>query len=283
MNAPSGFCSPQACSPRPRYPFFSSFRKAIRPSRHLPPRRSLPHLSRRLPWPVPEGIPERAPKPARHCAGTHGARHSRAAWLSARSRLSARWRWAFPPDGLSPRSNASGCAQRCSVERRCCRLRCLPVLSSVAGSRGSPPPGAASRFRAPVAGLLDSSTAWLFSTGAAALVLASLLWPLVALQLAPALRAARRSFADAAALAAPRSRVFWRVLLPQARRELAAGALLVFLLAASDFSVCSLLLVRVLPVESTTPSCSAAPATPRWPRCRCCSSRFSERGCTPAC
>jgi iron(III) transport system permease protein len=111
------------------------------------------------------------------------------------------------------------------------------------------PEGAASRFNTPIPGFLPASRGWLFSSCGAALALGSLLWPVVAFEVWPALRRARNESLDAALLAAAPARVFWRIVLPQCKGEIAAAGLLVFLIAGSDFSVCSLLLVRTLPTE----------------------------------
>ncbi|HYF50673.1 MAG TPA: hypothetical protein VEJ63_14770, partial [Planctomycetota bacterium] len=91
--------------------------------------------------------------------------------------------------------------------------------------------------------------AWLFSLPGAALVLGTMLWPIVALEAWPAFRRVRNESYDAALLASSRWSAFWKTLVPQTRRELAAGGMLVFLLALSDFPVSSLLLVRTLPTE----------------------------------
>ncbi|MCW8130837.1 MAG: iron ABC transporter permease [Planctomycetota bacterium] len=89
----------------------------------------------------------------------------------------------------------------------------------------------------------------LFSIPGVALVLGLGLWPIVAFELWPAFIRARGDAYESALLAGSPAKAFFRVALPMARGELAAGALLVFLLAASDFTVSSLLLVRTLPIE----------------------------------
>ncbi|MGD0091869.1 MAG: ABC transporter permease subunit [Planctomycetota bacterium] len=127
----------------------------------------------------------------------------------------------------------------------------LPPSVAVSGWVGLlAPAGAASRFNVPIPGFGAESRGWLFSSLGAALVLGLGLWPIVALELWPAFRRVLSSSAyDAARLHAAESRTFWRIVLPQAKGELAAGAVLAFLLASSDFSVSSLLLVRTLPIE----------------------------------
>lgn len=127
----------------------------------------------------------------------------------------------------------------------------LPPSVAVSGWIGLlAPAGAASRFNVPIPGFGPESRGWLFSSLGVAFVLGLGLWPVVALEVWPAFKRARSSAAyDAARLYGSRSRSFWRIVVPQARGELAAGALLAFVLASSDFSVSSLLMVRTLPIE----------------------------------
>jgi len=126
----------------------------------------------------------------------------------------------------------------------------LPASVTVSGWVGwVAPAGAASRFNVPIPGFAAESRGWLFSEVGVALVLASNLWPLVALEAWPAFRRARNEAYESALLYGSRSRAFFKIVIPQARGEIAAGALLVFLLSSTDFSVCSLLLVRTLPIE----------------------------------
>jgi len=127
----------------------------------------------------------------------------------------------------------------------------LPPSVAVSGWVGLlAPAGAASAFNVPIPGFGPESRGWLFSSLGAAFVLGLGLWPVVALEMWPAFKRTLSSTAyDAARLHGSASRVFWRIILPQAKGELAAGAVLVFLLASSDFSVSSLLLVRTLPIE----------------------------------
>jgi ABC-type Fe3+ transport system permease subunit len=88
-----------------------------------------------------------------------------------------------------------------------------------------------------------------FSLPGVAFLLGLGLWPIVAFETWPAFTRARGEAHGAALLAASPARAFLRIVLPMSRGELAAGALLVFVLAASDFTVSSLLLARTLPVE----------------------------------
>jgi len=133
----------------------------------------------------------------------------------------------------------------------CCLLPlALPASVTVSGWMSlAGPAGAASRFKSAVPGLTDGGMNWLFSLPGAALVLGSMLWPIVALEAWPAFRRARNESYDAALLSSSRWNTFWKILVPQTRRELSAGGMLVFLLALSDFPVSSLLLVRTLPTE----------------------------------
>lgn len=125
----------------------------------------------------------------------------------------------------------------------------LPVSVAVSGYVGFfAPAGAASRFKVAIPGF-DNSRGWLFTPFGASLVLSATLWPVVALQLWPALRATSRETWDAARMSMTPLRAFTRGVLPQIWRDVLCAALLVFLLAASDFSVCSLLLVRTLTTE----------------------------------
>lgn len=125
----------------------------------------------------------------------------------------------------------------------------LPASVAVSGWVRFLAPGAASSFNpsAVVAGKI--SRGMLFSTTGAGLILGSSLWPLIAFEAWPAFKRARTESYDAAVLSGSRLRAFLRIVLPQSKGELAAGTLLAFLLAAGDFSVSSLLLVRTLPVE----------------------------------
>jgi len=126
----------------------------------------------------------------------------------------------------------------------------LPASVSVSGWIGLlAPAGAASRFKVPIPGFGPESRGGMFTIPGVALVLGSSLWPLIAFEAWPAFRRARNEAYDAALLSSSRARSFFKIILPQAKGEIAAGALLAFLLASTDFSVCSLLLIRTLPIE----------------------------------
>ena len=125
----------------------------------------------------------------------------------------------------------------------------LPASVAVSGWVRLFAPGAASSFAPPAIKAGQIPRGLLFSPFGAALILGCSLWPLIAFELWPAFRRARSESYDAAVLSGSRLRAFLRVVLPQCSGELAAGALLALLLAISDFSVSSLLLIRTLPVE----------------------------------
>jgi iron(III) transport system permease protein len=72
---------------------------------------------------------------------------------------------------------------------------------------------------------------------ACGLILAAVTWPVVPLLLAAALRSVPAGPLEAAALQLPPGRAFRVAVRPHARPALAAGAVLVFLLAVSDFTV----------------------------------------------
>ena len=125
----------------------------------------------------------------------------------------------------------------------------LPASVAVSGWVRMFAPGAASSFAPPAITAGQVPRGLLFSPVGAALILGFSLWPLLAFELMPAFRRARNESYDAAVMTGSRWRAFLRVVLPQATGELAAGVLLTFLLAISDFSVSSLLLIRTLPIE----------------------------------
>lgn len=126
----------------------------------------------------------------------------------------------------------------------------LPASVAVSGWVQLLAPDAASSFTLPIPGLTSLFRLLLFGPIGAACVLAFGLWPIVALNTWPAFACARDESYDAACLNVSVSRAFFQVVLPRARGEIAAGAALVFVLAASDFPVTSLLLVKTLAVEA---------------------------------
>jgi len=123
----------------------------------------------------------------------------------------------------------------------------LPPSVAVSGwLRLLSPDRMASAFK-PVADL-GLTTGAFFSIPGVALMLGLGLWPIIAFESWPGFARARGEGYAAALLSGPRWRAFARIALPMAWGEVAAGALLVFLLAVSDFTVSSLLLVKTLPV-----------------------------------
>ena len=126
----------------------------------------------------------------------------------------------------------------------------LPAPVAISGWVQLLAPDAASSFALPIAGFTSTFRTLLFSPIGAALVLGFALWPIVALHAWPAFVRTRNEAFAAACLSASPARVFFRVVLPDCRRHIAAGAALVFVLSASDFPAASLLLVKTLAVEA---------------------------------
>lgn len=125
----------------------------------------------------------------------------------------------------------------------------LPASVAVSGWVALLAPTFISTFAQTSSDSTASTHGILFSVWGAAIILGCGLWPIVAFELWPAFKQARNESYDAAVLCGSRARAFMRIVLPQVKGELAAGALLVFLLASNDFSVSSLLLIRTLPIE----------------------------------
>ena len=126
----------------------------------------------------------------------------------------------------------------------------LPAPVAISGWVQLLAPDAASSFALPIAGFTSAFRTLLFSPVGAALVLGFALWPIVALHAWPAFVRTRNEAFAAASLSASPARVFFRVVLPDCRRHIAAGAALVFILCASDFPAASLLLIKTLAVEA---------------------------------
>ncbi len=96
--------------------------------------------------------------------------------------------------------------------------------------------------------------AWLYFGGpeglpAALFVLTVLLYPLSMLIAESAIRGVEPSLEEAASLAAKPGRVLWRITLPLVVPSVLAAALIVFVLAVSDFGVPALLRARVFTTE----------------------------------
>lgn len=128
----------------------------------------------------------------------------------------------------------------------------LPAPVAVSGWVQLIAPSATSSFTLQLPGAASFASALhglLFSSLGAAFVLGLSLWPVIALHAWPGFRRARDESYDCARLSASPARAFFRTVLPRCKGHLAAGLALVFVLASSDFGVCSLLLVKTLPVE----------------------------------
>jgi iron(III) transport system permease protein len=98
---------------------------------------------------------------------------------------------------------------------------------------------------------LGDST-WMRTLPAGAIVLTVVLYPLSMLMTEAALRSIEPRLEEAASLVASPGRVLWHVTLPLARPSILASALLIFVLAISDFGVPALLRVRVFTTEIFT-------------------------------
>jgi ABC-type Fe3+ transport system permease subunit len=96
------------------------------------------------------------------------------------------------------------------------------------------------------------TAAWVYSLPAAIVVLSFSLYPLVMLAAEASLRSLSSRFEEAGRLVAPPRRVWLKITLPLMLPPLAASALIVFVLAISDFAVPSLLRVRVYTTEVFT-------------------------------
>lgn len=139
----------------------------------------------------------------------------------------------------------------------------LPPSVAVTGwLRLLAPDGVISAFTAATDGIFSMGP--LFSIPGVAVVLGFSLWPIVAFEAWPGFVRARGEGYSAALLSGSRLRAFARIAVPMARGEIASGALLVFLLAASDFTVSSLLVVKTLPVVVDDQLAVARPDTAAW-------------------
>ena len=98
----------------------------------------------------------------------------------------------------------------------------------------------------------DALAAWTYSLPAAALVLGLVLYPLSMLATEIALRRIDGQFEEAALIVAGPRRVFWRITVPLAGPGIMAAALVIFVLAASEFGVPGVLRVRVYTTEIFT-------------------------------
>jgi iron(III) transport system permease protein len=103
-----------------------------------------------------------------------------------------------------------------------------------------------------LAWLSFGESAWMRSLPAVVAVLAVALYPLSMLMTEAALRGIEPRLEEAASLAAAPGRVLWRITLPLLMPSVLAAALVVFVLAISDFGVPALLRVRVFTTEIFT-------------------------------
>jgi iron(III) transport system permease protein len=107
-------------------------------------------------------------------------------------------------------------------------------------------------------GLLATLTArslfseWTYSLPAAIFILSLVLYPLSMLATEVAMRRIDGRLEEAALIVAPPRRVLWRITLPLAAPTIVAAALIVFVLAVSEFGVPGLLRVRVYTTEVFT-------------------------------
>lgn len=92
----------------------------------------------------------------------------------------------------------------------------------------------------------------LYGAGGVIAVLAASYFPIVLFFAWAAMARGRRSLVEAGWMHTHPRRVLWRVVLPSARGGVATGAYIVFMIALANYSVPSLLLVEVYPVEVHT-------------------------------
>jgi iron(III) transport system permease protein len=98
----------------------------------------------------------------------------------------------------------------------------------------------------------DVSSEWTYSLPAAILVLSFVFYPVSMLATEMAMRRTDGRLEEAALLVAPPSRVLWRITLPLVAPSILAAALVIFVLAVSEFGVPGLLQVRVYTTEVFT-------------------------------
>ncbi len=98
----------------------------------------------------------------------------------------------------------------------------------------------------------DRSSSWVYSLGAAVIILGFSLYPVVMLATEAAVRSVSSRFEESARLVASPIRVWLKIMLPLIAPPLAASLLVVFVLAVSDFAVVGLLRVRVYTTEVFT-------------------------------
>ncbi len=98
----------------------------------------------------------------------------------------------------------------------------------------------------------DLLSEWTYSLPVAVVVLALVYYPLSMLATEVALRRIDGRFEEAALVVAPPARVLWRITLPLAAPSVFASALVIFVIAVSEFGVPGLLRVRVYTTEVFT-------------------------------
>ena len=98
----------------------------------------------------------------------------------------------------------------------------------------------------------DLLSEWTYSLPAAIVVLSLVFYPLSMLATEVALRRIDGRVEEAALVVAPPARVLWRITLPLAAPSVFAAALVIFVLAVSEFGVPGLLRVRVYTTEVFT-------------------------------
>jgi iron(III) transport system permease protein len=98
----------------------------------------------------------------------------------------------------------------------------------------------------------DVLSTWTYSLPAAILVLSVVFYPLAMLATEVAIRGIDGRLEEAALLVAPPGRVVWGITLPLAAPGVSAAALVIFVLAVSEFGVPGLLRVRVYTTEVFT-------------------------------
>jgi iron(III) transport system permease protein len=98
----------------------------------------------------------------------------------------------------------------------------------------------------------DVLSTWTYSLSGATLVLVLVFFPLSMLATEAAVRRVEARLEEAAILVAGPARVWWRITLPLAAPSVTGAALLIFVLAVSEFGVPGLLRVRVFTTEIFT-------------------------------
>ena len=98
----------------------------------------------------------------------------------------------------------------------------------------------------------DLLSEWTYSLPAAIVVLSLVLYPLSMLATEVAMRRIDPRLEEAGLMVAPPGRVLWRISLPLALPSILAAALIIFVLAVSEFGVPGLLRVRVYTTEVFT-------------------------------